>query len=171
MATAAGVADRDALPAVRVERPIPGRGRRALTWTAVVAFVLVVWEGAKFLGGTPWRAPLALPGSAVLWNPPFRWPFANDLNLPHVWNIVLTFGQPFQRGAEETVAQQLLGAALYTWSEAAAGFVIGTLIGLLLASAFVHSRVLERAFVPYIVASQTIPIIALAPMVTFVFGA
>jgi NitT/TauT family transport system permease protein len=136
-----------------------------------VAAIVLVWEGVKFLGGVPWRTPLAQPGSPILWNPPFRWAFANDLNLPHVWNIALTFGQPFQRGADQTVAQQLFGAALYTWSEAIAGFVIGTLIGLLLATAFVHSRLLERAFVPYIVASQTIPIIALAPMVTYVFGA
>jgi NitT/TauT family transport system permease protein len=171
MATAAGTARSGAASAVRTDRPAPGRGRRALTWVAVVAAIVLVWEAAKFLGGVPWRAPLAQPGSPVLWNPPFRWAFANDLNLPHVWNIALTFGQPFQRGAGQTVAQQLFGAALYTWSEAIAGFVIGTLIGLLLATAFVHSRLLERAFVPYIVASQTIPIIALAPMVTYVFGA
>ena len=35
---------------------------------------------------------------------------------------------------------------------------------------FVHSRLLERAFVPYVVASQTIPIVALAPMIVFAFG-
>ena len=132
--------------------------------------VLVVWEGLKFLGGTPWRAPLALPGSPILWSPPFRWPFANDLNLPHVWNILLTFGQPFQRGSDVSVAQYLFGAALYTWREALLGFVLGAGIGLVLATVFVHARILERALVPYVVASQTIPIIALAPMVTFAFG-
>jgi NitT/TauT family transport system permease protein len=171
MATAAGLANRDAVPATRLERPATGRGRRALTWLVVLVAFLVLWEGVKFLGGTRWRAPLALPGSPVLWNPPFRGPFANDLNLPHVWNILLTFGQPFQRGADQTVAGQLFGAALFTWSEAIVGFVLGTAIGLVLATVFVHFRVLERGFVPYIVASQTIPIIALAPMVTFVFGA
>lgn len=169
MTTAA--AARGALPGARSQARTTGRGRRALTWLLVVVAFLLVWEGAKFLGGTPWRAPLAQPGSPVLWNPPFRWAFANDLNLPHVWNILLTFVQPYQRGADATVAQQLLAASLYTWSEAIAGFAIGTVIGLILATVFVHSRLLERAFVPYIVASQTIPIIALAPMVTFVFGA
>ncbi|HEX2755769.1 MAG TPA: hypothetical protein VHM48_09910 [Candidatus Limnocylindrales bacterium] len=39
-----------------------GRRRRALTWVLLVVAVLVVWEGLKFLGGTPWRAPGALPG-------------------------------------------------------------------------------------------------------------
>ena len=168
MATAA--ATRDAVPAARAGEGAPGRGRRALTWVLVVVAILAVWEGLKALGGTPWRAPLAQPGSPVLWNPPFRWPFVNDLNLPHVWNIALTFGQPFQRGADQSVAQYLFGAALYTWREAVLGFVLGTAIGLLLATVFVHSRILERAFVPYVVASQTIPIIALAPMITFAFG-
>jgi len=168
MATA--TATRDAVRAARAGEGAPGRRRRALTWLLVVVAILVVWEGLKALGGTPWRAPLAQPGSPVLWNPPFRWPFVNDLNLPHVWNIALTFGQPFQRGADQSVAQYLFGAALYTWREALLGFVLGAAIGLLLATVFVHSRLLERAFVPYVVASQTIPIIALAPMITFAFG-
>jgi len=147
------------------------RGRRILVGLLVTLAVLVLWEGAKFLGGTPWRAPLAQPGSPVLWNPPFRWAFANDLNLPHVWNILLTFGQPWQRGADKSVAQFLVEAALYTWREALIGFVLGALIGLVLATVFVHSRLLERALVPYVVASQTIPIIALAPLIVFAFGA
>ena len=168
MATAA--ATRDAVPAARAERGPAGRGRRALRWVLVVAAILVIWEGLKFLGGTPWRAPLAGPGSPVLWSPPFRWAPVNDLNLPHVWNILLTFGQPFQRGADVSVGQYLFGAALYTWREAFLGFLLGSAIGLVLATIFVHARILERALVPYVVASQTIPIIALAPMITFAFG-
>jgi NitT/TauT family transport system permease protein len=149
-----------------------GRRRQTLRWLLVVGLVLLAWEGVKALGGTPWRAPGALPGpnNPVLWNPPFRWPFANDLNLPHVWNIGLAFLDPWQRGADRNVAQFLFDAALYTWREAALGFVCGAGIGLILATIFVHSRVLERAFVPYVVASQTVPIIAIAPMITFAFG-
>src|SRR5215212_8908516 len=168
MATAA--ATRDAVPAARAGEGAPGRGRRALTWVLVVVAILAVWEGLKALGGTPWRAPLAQPGSPVLWNPPFRWPFANDLNLPHVWNILLSFAQPWQRGADRNVAQFLFDAALYTWREAALGFLLGAGIGLVLATVFVHARFLERAFVPYVVASQTVPIIAIAPMITYAFG-
>ena len=147
------------------------RGRGLLVGLAVALVMVLVWEGVKFLGGTPWRAPLAQPGSPILWNPPFRWAFANDLNLPHVWNILLTFGEPFQRGADRSVAQFLFDAAVYTWREAAIGFVIGALIGLVLATLFVHSRLLERALVSYVVASQTVPIIALAPLIVFAFGA
>jgi len=124
------------------------------------------------VGGTPWRAPGALPGSPILWNPPFRWPFANDLTLPHVWNILLAYAQPWQPGAHaETLAQKLVESALYTWRSAAIGFVFGAVLGLVLATVFVHSKLLERAFVPYVIASQTVPIIALAPMIVFAFGA
>jgi NitT/TauT family transport system permease protein len=153
-------------------RPPAGRRRRALTWGLLVVGILVVWEGLKFLGGTPWRAPGALPGpdNPILWNPPFRWPFVDDLNLPHLWNIALAFFDPWQRGADRNVAQFLFDAALYTWKEAALGFFFGTLIGLVLATVFVHSRIAERALVPYVVASQTIPIIAIAPLITYAFG-
>jgi NitT/TauT family transport system permease protein len=165
-------ATRGGRTAVALERPVPGRRRRALTWVLLAVGVLVVWEGLKFLGGTPWRAPGALPGpdNPILWNPPFRWPLANDLNLPHVWNIVLAFLDPWQRGADRNVAQFLFDAALYTWKEAALGFLLGAAIGLVLATFFVHSRLAERALVPYVVASQTVPIIAIAPLITYAFG-
>jgi NitT/TauT family transport system permease protein len=166
-------ATRGGRTAVRPEgRPAVRRGRRALTWVLLVIGVVAVWEGAKLLGGTPWRAPGALPGpnNPILWNPPFRWAFANDLNLPHIWNIGLAFLDPWQRGADRNVAQFLFDAALFTWREAALGFVLGAAIGLILATIFVHSRRLERAFVPYVVASQTVPIIAIGPMITYAFG-
>jgi NitT/TauT family transport system permease protein len=132
--------------------------------------VFAVWEGVKFLGGVPWRPIGAGPGAPVLWNPPFRWAFANDLNLPHIWNIAHALGQPFQRNADQSLAEYLFGAALYTWREAGIGFLLGALLGLVLATIFVHSRLMERAFVPYVIASQTIPIIALAPLIVFALG-
>jgi NitT/TauT family transport system permease protein len=153
-----------------VALPAAGRARSLGTFAGFVVLVLVVWEGAKFLGGVPWRPIGAGPGAPLVWDPPFRWAFANDLNLPHVWNIVHAFGQPFQRNSETNLAEYLFGAALYTWREAALGFLLGTALGLFLATAFVHSRLLERAFVPYVIASQTIPIIALAPMIVFALG-
>jgi NitT/TauT family transport system permease protein len=147
-----------------------GRARALGTFVGFVIIVLIVWEGAKFLGGVPWRPIGAGPGAPLLWDPPFRWAFANDLNLPHIWNIIHAFGQPFQRNSETNLAEYLFGAALYTWREAALGFLLGTILGLALATVFVHSRLLERAFVPYVIASQTIPIIALAPMIVFALG-
>jgi NitT/TauT family transport system permease protein len=59
----------------------------------------------------------------------------------------------------------LATAAGFTFREAFGGFAFGAALGLGLAIVFVHSPLLERALVPYVVASQTIPIIAIAPMV------
>jgi len=168
--TTASAAGLQPVAARRAPAGRASRGRRMLLWTALVAALFGLWTLAKALGGVPWRPIGAGPGSEVVWNPPFRWDFANDLNLPHWWNIGATLLAPVQRGAEETLLQYLAGAAFYTWREAALGFVVGALLGLVLATVFVHNRLLERALVPYVVASQTIPIVALAPMIVFAFG-
>jgi NitT/TauT family transport system permease protein len=157
-------------PSVWSRSATGARARPVVTLALFALLILVVWEGAKALGGVPWRPIGAEPGAPVVWDPPFRWSFANDLNLPHVWNIVYALGQPFQRNADQSLAEYLVGASLYTWREAGIGFLLGALLGLVLATIFVHSRLLERAFVPYVIASQTIPIIALAPLIVFALG-
>jgi NitT/TauT family transport system permease protein len=50
------------------------------------------------------------------------------------------------------------------------GFVFGTLLGIVLAAAIVHSRTLDRALLPWIVASQTVPVLAIAPIVLVILG-
>ena len=59
----------------------------------------------------------------------------------------------------------LFDAAIFTFREALVGFLFGSLLGLLLGVLFVHFRLLERGCMPYVVASQTVPILAIAPMV------
>ncbi len=147
------------------------RRRRLVTFVAFGIAVLVVWEAVKWLGGVPWRFENVLgTGLAIDHNPPFRWGFASDLNLPHWFSILGALAAPVQRNSEISLGQFLAGAAFYTWREAAIGFLVGALLGLVLATIFVHSRLLERAVVPYVVASQTIPIVALAPMIVYAFG-
>jgi NitT/TauT family transport system permease protein len=148
-----------------------GRGRRIALFAGFAGLILVVWEAVKWLGGVPWRFENALGlGTNLFHDPPFRWAFASDLNLPHWWSILGALAAPVQRNQDATLAEFLVGAAFYTWREAGLGFIVGALLGLVLATIFVHSRLLERAFVPYVVASQTIPIVALAPMIVFAFG-
>jgi NitT/TauT family transport system permease protein len=147
------------------------RARRIATYVLFGFAILVIWESVKFVGGVPWRFQNVLGTDIDIEHfPPFRWAFASDLNLPHWWNILAALAAPVQRNAESSLAQFLVGAAFYTWREAVIGFIVGALLGLLLATVFVHSRLAERAFVPYVVASQTIPIVALAPMIVFAFG-
>jgi len=138
--------------------------RSVLTFSGFLLAVLIVWELLKFIGGDPWRY------FGWEWRPPLEFRFASDLLLPHIWQIAGALLEPVQRLRTDSLGQFLVGAALYTWREAAIGFVAGTILGIALATAFVHSRLLERAFVPYVIASQTIPIVALAPMIVFAFG-
>jgi NitT/TauT family transport system permease protein len=147
------------------------RRRRATLLAAFGAAILFLWEAVKWLGGVPWRYENVFGSGADLFHdPPLRFPFATDLNLPHWWDILGALAAPVQRNQDQSLLQFLLGASFYTWREAALGFIVGALLGLLLATLFVHYGLLERAFVPYVVASQTIPIVALAPMIVFAFG-
>lgn len=50
------------------------------------------------------------------------------------------------------------------------GFAMGTLLGMLLSAGIVHSRTLDKALMPWIVASQTIPVLAIAPIVLVILG-
>lgn len=58
-----------------------------------------------------------------------------------------------------------------TLSSTLIGFLMGTALGIALAVAIVHSRTLDRSLMPWIIASQTIPILAVAPMVIVVLNA
>jgi NitT/TauT family transport system permease protein len=58
-----------------------------------------------------------------------------------------------------------LHKSLFTAKEAVVGFGLGAVIGFAIGIVLVHSRLLQRGFLPYLVASQTIPILAIAPMV------
>jgi NitT/TauT family transport system permease protein len=95
----------------------------------------------------------------------WSWPFkVDDLTLPHLWTIFQALKEP-SRYQGPLLITVLLHAAWFTAKEALAGFAIGAVIGFVLAVGLVHSRLAQRALLPYIVASQTIPILAVAPMV------
>jgi NitT/TauT family transport system permease protein len=153
----------------------PGRRRSIVRPILSVVVVLlaigVVWQVAKLIGGDPWRYDDFLgTGLAFHHNPPLRIMQLSDRQLPHLWDIGAALFQPVQRGAQQSLGEFLVGAALYTWREAIIGFGLGALIGIVLASLFVHFRLLERAFVPYVIASQAIPIVALAPIIVVGLG-
>ncbi|CAN7190694.1 ABC transporter permease [Phyllobacterium sp. LjRoot231] len=58
-----------------------------------------------------------------------------------------------------------------TLSSTLLGFALGTLLGILLAIAIVHSRTLDKSLMPWIITSQTVPILAIAPMIIVVLNA
>ena len=94
-----------------------------------------------------------------------RFKIFNDLNLPHLQSIAEAMFQPARRNGPLLLVRILANAALYTLSEAMLGFVIGAMLGFGLGTLFTHVNILQRSLLPYVVASQTIPIIALAPMI------
>lgn len=58
-----------------------------------------------------------------------------------------------------------------TLSSTLLGFLMGAVLGIVLAIGIVHNRTLERSLMPWVITSQTIPILAIAPMVIVVLGA
>ncbi len=57
-----------------------------------------------------------------------------------------------------------------TLSSTALGFAFGTLLGIVIAVAIIHIKALDRSLMPWIIASQTVPILAVAPMIIVVLG-
>jgi NitT/TauT family transport system permease protein len=155
-----------AAPSVTLEAPPPGRRRILLAWIVIAITLVAVWEGSKWLFGDPWRIHASLLGVPIDIEhvPPLSAHIASDLALPHLWSIVGAFIEPAQRNGPP-LGLILAGQALFTFREALIGFAFGGALGLLLGIAFVHSRLAERAFVPYVVASQTVPILAISPLI------
>ena len=61
----------------------------------------------------------------------------------------------------------------HAWITASAtmlGFAFGAVLGMLLAAGIVHVRTLDRSLMPWIIASQTVPILAIAPMIIVILG-
>jgi NitT/TauT family transport system permease protein len=122
---------------------------RTLLVVALVVALMCVWELYRWV----W--------TSAGWT----WPFAVDnTSMPHVWTVAKAFGQPAQVN-QPALITILFHKALFTAKEAAVGFALGAVVGFVLGVVLAHSRLLERGVLPYIVASQTVPILAIAPMV------
>ena len=110
----------------------------------IAVLIVLIWEGSK--------AVFAIP----------------DYKLPHLSQIGAAFVRPAAKG--QFVWQILLYDAAYTMLEAVTGFVIGGLVGFAFAVLFVHVPVARRGLLPFVIASQTVPIIAIAPMIVVGLG-
>ncbi|MBZ0215420.1 MAG: ABC transporter permease [Fimbriimonadaceae bacterium] len=70
-----------------------------------------------------------------------------------------------------TSKRSLIYHSWVTLSSTLLGFLIGTLLGALLAILIIHNRSLEKSLMPWVISSQTIPILAIAPMIIVVLNA
>ena len=93
------------------------------------------------------------------------------LPAPHqvIAEIWKTTGAMVQRGRAFS-KRSLIYHGWITLSSTMLGFVFGTGLGILLAVAIVHSRAMDMSVMPWVIASQTIPILAIAPMVVVVLA-
>lgn len=73
-------------------------------------------------------------------------------------------------GVKITAKKSLVYHAGVTASATLLGFALGAILGVLLAIGIVHVRTLDRSLMPWIIASQTVPILAIAPMIVVVLG-
>jgi NitT/TauT family transport system permease protein len=120
-----------------------------------LALVAVLWELYKWLGPEDGGT---LFGWSIL-------PRSNDRAMPHVWEMLARYVEPERRGFGRSIALVVFSGAWFTLRLALAGFVMGTLLGLGLAVLMARFKVVERGLLPYLVVSQTVPLIALAPLV------
>jgi NitT/TauT family transport system permease protein len=98
----------------------------------------------------------------------FGWtilPRANDTAMPHVWEMISRYGQPENRASDTPILVVVLRGAWFTFRIALAGLALGAAVGLGLAVLMARYKVVERGLLPYLVLSQTVPLIALAPLV------
>ena len=120
-----------------------------------LVMVAAVWELYKVIGPQD--------GGTI-----FGWtilPRANDTAMPHVWEMFSRYGQPENRASSTPIAVVVLQGAWFTFRIALAGFALGAVVGLSLAILMARYKVVERGLLPYLVLSQTVPLIALAPLV------
>jgi NitT/TauT family transport system permease protein len=149
------------MASIAVEQPGRARVDSAARSARRVALVVVglavfwgVWEAYRWIGI---RAGIT-------------WPFTVDeTNMPHIHDMLGALTEPLQPGGP-TLLHYEWHWALFTAKEALVGFVLGGAIGFGLAVLLAHSRILQRGLLPYIVISQTVPILAVAPMVVVGLG-
>jgi NitT/TauT family transport system permease protein len=134
----------------------PALARGLVLGAGGLLLLALVWEGWKALGP---EAGVVVGGVTVL-------PRTSAIAMPHLWEIAARLGEPVT-GARNAPAlwSAVLGASAFSLGIAAVGWVVGTVVGLLLALLMQRFRTAESAVLPWIVLSQTVPLIAIAPLV------
>lgn len=120
-----------------------------------ILLAAALWELYKVVG--PQRGGEVF-GWAIL-------PRSNDTAMPHIWDMLARYTDPERRGSDRAIWRVVLAGAWFSFRLALLGFTIGVAVGLALAVLMARFRVVERGLLPYLVISQTVPLIALAPLV------
>lgn len=93
-------------------------------------------------------------------------PRTGDRAMPHTWDMVSRLFEHENSGADSPpMWRAVAGYSWYTLRLALGGLALGTLVGVGLAIVMARFRVAERGLLPWVIVSQTVPLIALAPQV------
>ena len=132
------------------------RARPILLGVAGVLLLAVAWELYKAVG----------PAQGVVIGSVTVLPRTSDLAMPHLWTMFARLAEPVTSAPGSPVLWlAVLKAAGFTLGVAAVGWVIGVVVGFLLALLMQRLRTAEAALLPWVVLSQTVPLIALAPLI------
>ncbi len=136
------------------------RSWSAWLWGALgVLAVAVVWELYKFLGPADGVVIGGEDGLRIL-------PRTHDRAMPHVWDMITRLFEPTSGAATPPLWQTVVSGALVTLGIAAVGWIIGVVVGMLFAILMQRWRLAEWGLLPWIIVSQTVPLIAFAPIVS-----
>jgi NitT/TauT family transport system permease protein len=156
-----------ALPAAPAKR----REGRALPLATVILALLAIWYGAAVWLNAPQIIDIAFrdkPNWTTRDLVEAAWSMERPL-LPAPHQIAEEFYESvFERELDSR--RSLAYHASVTASATLVGFAFGIILGVTLAIGIVHVRTLDRSLLPWIIASQTIPILAIAPMIIVVLG-
>ncbi len=117
--------------------------------------VVAIWELYKIVGPQDGGKFF---GVSVL-------PRANNTAMPHVSTMLSRYSRPEVRGSDKKIWAVVLSGAWFSLRLSLVGFFMGTTIGVGLAVLMARFKIVQRGLLPYLVMSQTVPLIALAPLV------
>ena len=150
--------------------------RNVLPVLTVVAALLALWYAGAVMLNTPWakdkatRAGIELSSAQLVadtWSqqkPKLPAPHQVAEELWETTGAMVLKGRGFSK-------RSLIYHAWVTFSATMLGFLLGTVLGTLLAVGIVFNRTMDMSVMPWVIASQTIPILAIAPMIIVVLNA
>lgn len=147
------------------------RGHVGPVLVVVLAIIAIWYAGAAYLnapfqidtyerGKVEWTTSKLLSDTMVQERPVLPAPHQVAVE---IWNTTVL--------KKVTSKRSLIYHSWITLSSTLLGFLIGTSLGVLLAVGIVHSRSLDKSLMPWVISSQTIPILAIAPMIIVVLNA
>lgn len=149
-----------------------GFGASVLPVSVVVLVIIALWYAGTVMLNLAWEKSSAERAGTT---PAFSTMVANTMSqerpvLPAPHQVVT---EVYNTTIKKKISSKrsLVYHAGITLSSSMLGFVMGTLLGILLAVAIVYNEALNKSLLPWIIASQTIPILAIAPMIIVVLNA